>query len=143
MLIPNIPNDFEFSDDDINEEASISLIQKEKLKILDIIIEKANKTKENIELNLPDEEEKSFRIISSYVSAIIELNSLKEELDDDATYEKIVEIRERTNEVSFSDLLNYKEDEENFNPGSLLIKNNNEENNNEKDKDSKDGSLDF
>lgn len=142
-FIPEMPNDFDFSDEEMESEVQLGILEQEKIRILEIIKKQADETIQNIRLKLPGEEKANFRVISRYVSAIVELNTLEnaDDLSDEEIMERIKSIDDSVKEINFSDLIKYSQDEDDFSKGSLLM--DIDDNKKKNDEGSGDSSLDF
>ena len=141
MGYPGMPDDFDFSDENFEAETQLNILEEAKIKILKIIKEEADKTIKNIELKLPGEEKSSFQIISRYVSAIVDINSMGDEMTEEEMIEAIKKIENSVSEISYGDLL-YQPDEEDFDAMSLLPGSENDESKNDTSGDT-DSGLDF
>ena len=69
-------DDFYMNPDDLNDDAQLSIVDEEKLKVLDKIEEYVKLTKDAVKFQETDEYATNFRILSRYVSAMVDLNNL-------------------------------------------------------------------
>lgn len=145
-IIPEFDNEYDFFEDDMEADIKLSLFDEERIKILNSIIKTAEEVKDNIKMKLLGEEKKNFMIISRYVSAMCDLNTVEnsEEISDEEAREIISQIEGSVREISFSELISdinskkISEDEEGFNPRNFLTPKDKEEKDSEED-----DSLDF
>jgi len=144
MVIPELESNFDFSEEDNAAERQLNLLEEEKIKILNIIKEQAEKTISDIQLKLPSEEKKDFMIISRYVSKIIDINEVSKnaELTEDEMIKFIQEIDNSVSEKATLEDIDYKytTDDEDVDTLSLLNPSKKDEKNDDEDTS---GSLDF
>jgi len=99
--------------EEFEEDAALSEIEIEKIKIFQAMKTFVEKVIENINFKEKSEEEKNTRIISFYCSSIINLNELeKEKLSDDEILEAIKDFKKSVEEFSYFDIEKYEKEEE-------------------------------
>ena len=147
-------DDFELNPDDFDADAELTAVDEAKLKVIEAIRKYTNLIEENIKFQEKGEYKTNFRVLSRYISAMVELNMLESggvempvgdedaepcrpALSDEEILEKIDEIERSITEISINDLRQVKPDEEEGERLSL------EDLGNPKSKDDDDGSLDF
>lgn len=151
-------DEYELNDDDFNDDGKLSLIDNTKLKVIEQIKKYTKLVEEAITFQEPSEYEINFRILSRYISAMVDLNSLEtggvnnideitgeeasRQLSDEEILVKIKEIEDSIMEISHKNLREISEDTED-NIATLSIDEIRKNINKSNDSDSNDGSLDF
>lgn len=145
-------DDFYINPDDFDNDAELSLIDEEKLKVLDKIEEYVKLTRDSVKFQEKDEFDTNFRVLSRYISAMCDLSRLEdgeiestdesgnectEKLTDEEILEKIKQIEMSISDVTHQMLSSVEMDDKDNEKLSL------EDLVNIKDKSEDDGSLDF
>ena len=132
-------DDFYIDPSDFNDDAQLSIIDEEKLKVLDKIEEYTAMVKENVKLQEKGDYDANFRVLSRYISDMVELSALESNSDglsDDEILDKIKEIEnsvsdfnasaledenpENESEITLDDMMNAcQADDSNNDDGSL------------------------
>lgn len=132
-------DDFYIDPSDFNDDAQLSIIDEEKLKVLDKIEEYTAMVKENVKLHEKGDYDANFRVLSRYISNMVELSALESNSDglsDDEILDKIKEIEnsvldfnasalenenpENESEITLDDIMNAcQADDSNNDDGSL------------------------
>lgn len=98
-------SEYELPFEDLKKEAELTIIEKEKIKILSAMEEFIKKTKENIEYKEKSEERKNTDIIFFYSSSIRKLEELeKADIAENELFEVIEELDKSVNEMSYFDI---------------------------------------
>lgn len=89
-----VEDEFEWPEEEVEQDAQLSLTAIEKIKVLKTIQEYASKTIDSIELKLKSEEDINFSILSRYVSNVVEINNLENDpnITEDEIFFKLKEI---------------------------------------------------
>ena len=150
-------DDMELNDDDFNDDAQLTAVDDAKLKVIEQIRKYTNMIEENIKFQERSEYITNFRVLSRYISAMIDLDALENggtfapngdedaeagmaprQLSEEEILEKIQEIERGIHEIGMDDLRQVNPDKEEGTSLSLddIVAP-------KKDGDDDDGSLDF
>jgi len=98
-------SDYELPLEDLAKEAELTIVEKEKIKILSAMEEFLKKTKENIKYKEKSEERKNTDIIFFYSSSIRELEELeKAGIPENELFQVIEELDKSITEMSYLDI---------------------------------------
>lgn len=106
-------DDFELNDEDLDDDAQLTIVDEAKLGAIEKIEEYTEKLKESVLFQNPGDYDANLKVLSRYITTLIDLNELERvETDQRIICEKIKNINLHTETVSYENIERFKHDDE-------------------------------